>query len=179
MEIVSWFIGTFFFLSFHVLYLLIDFLKSILLIYFLEKGEGRGKERERNSDVREKHQSVASRTSPSGVLAYNPGMCPSWESNHQPFGLRDVAQPIEPHQSGLLIDFRERNRKGKRETLICFSTYLCIHGLIPVCAVTRQQTCKLGVLGRCSNQLSYPAKAIGTFFSQTIRHCDSLCQVLG
>ena len=30
----------------------------------------------------------------------NPGMCPHWESNQQPFALRDKAQPTEPHRSG-------------------------------------------------------------------------------
>ena len=33
---------------------------------------------------------------------HNPGMCPHWESNQQPFTLRDDAQPTEPHQSGPL-----------------------------------------------------------------------------
>ena len=31
---------------------------------------------------------------------------------------------------------RERERKGERETLICCSTYLCIHRLILLCALT-------------------------------------------
>ena len=62
-------------------------------------------------------------------------------------------------KKNLLIDFRE---KGERETLIC-STYLCIHQLIPVCVLTRDGTCKLGVLGKHSNQLSYPARAWSSF----------------
>ena len=33
-------------------------------------------------------------------LARNPGMCPGWESNWQPFGLRAGTQSIEPHQPG-------------------------------------------------------------------------------
>ena len=54
---------------------------------------------------------------------------------------------------------RERGRQRReRKTSIC-SIYLCIHWLILVCALTRDQTCDLGVLGRCSNQLSYPARA--------------------
>ena len=44
---------------------------------FLERKEG---ERERNSSV------VYSHAPPTGDLAYNPGMCPNWESNQQPFG---------------------------------------------------------------------------------------------
>ena len=39
----------------------IHLLKNILFIYFLEREEGREKEKERNSDVREKHRLVASR----------------------------------------------------------------------------------------------------------------------
>ena len=36
----------------------------------------------------ETHQCMdASCEPPSGDLAYNPGMCPDWESNWQPFGL--------------------------------------------------------------------------------------------
>ena len=36
-----------------------------------------------------------------GDLACNPGMCPSWESNQQPFGLQDSAQSTELHHPGL------------------------------------------------------------------------------
>ena len=49
---------------------------------FLERGEGREKVRERNIDVQEIQQSVASCTPQTGDLAHNPGMCPDWESNH-------------------------------------------------------------------------------------------------
>ena len=52
-------------------------------------------------DVTEKHQLVASCTSPAKDLACNPGMCPDWEENQQPFGLWNNAQPTESHQSGL------------------------------------------------------------------------------
>ena len=43
---------------------------------------------------------VASHTLPPGDLACNPGMCPDWELNQQPFGLQDSTQSTEPHQSG-------------------------------------------------------------------------------
>ena len=33
-------------------------------------------------------------------LARNPGMCPDWESNQQPFGLQVSTQSTEPHQPG-------------------------------------------------------------------------------
>ena len=35
-----------------------------------------------------------------GDLAHNPGMCPDWESNQQPFGLQACTQSTEPHQPG-------------------------------------------------------------------------------
>ena len=54
------------------------FFKDFIYL-FLE----RGREREREG---EKHQCVvASHTQP-GDLACNPGMCPDWELNPQPFG---------------------------------------------------------------------------------------------
>ena len=44
----------------------------------------RGREGEREG---EKHQCVvASHTPPTRDLAHNPGMCPNWELNQQPFG---------------------------------------------------------------------------------------------
>ena len=46
-----------------------------------DKWEAREKERERNIDVQEKHQSIASCTPPTGDLAHNPGMCSDWDSN--------------------------------------------------------------------------------------------------
>ena len=67
----------------------------------LERGEGREEKRERNIDVQEKHRSVASLTPPTGNPAHNPGMCPDWESNQQPFGSQTNAQSTEPHQPGL------------------------------------------------------------------------------
>ena len=72
----------------------IYFLK-ILFILSLEKwgweGERQGK----------KHQFVvASLTPPTGHLAHNPGTCPDWELNLQPFGSQAGAQSTEPHQAG-------------------------------------------------------------------------------
>ena len=53
-------------------------------------------------DAGEKHRLVASRTRPNqtGTKPANPGMCPEWKSNPQPFRLQDDAQSTEPHQSG-------------------------------------------------------------------------------
>ena len=50
----------------------------------------------------EKHQCVvASCAPPTGDLACNPGMCPDWELNQQPFGSQASTQSTEPHQPGL------------------------------------------------------------------------------
>ena len=55
----------------------------------------------------EKHQCVvASQVLPTGDLAHIPGMCPDWESNQQPFGLKSSAQSTEPQQPGLQL-FKE------------------------------------------------------------------------
>ena len=54
----------------------------------------------------------------------------------------------------LILD-RGRESVREKETLICCSTYLCIHLLILARTLTRDQTHNLGTLGRCSNQLSY------------------------
>ena len=55
--------------------------------------------------------------------------------------------------------------REEREILICCSTYSWIHWLSLVCALTRGWTRNLGILVRCSNQLSYPAKASCHFLS--------------
>ena len=83
--------GTFFFLR---------------LYLFIFREKGREKERERNIDVQEIHQWVASGTPPTGNLAHNPGMCPDWESNWQPFGSQARSQSTEPHQPGPEWHFR-------------------------------------------------------------------------
>ena len=46
-------------------------------------GRERGKEGKKHQCV------VASRATPTGDLARNPGMCPDWESNRRPFGLQE------------------------------------------------------------------------------------------
>ena len=63
----------------------------------------------------------------------------------------------------LKLIFRERGGGGERERetekhwFFC-STYLCIHWLLPVCSLTRDQTCNLGISRWGSNQLSYLAR---------------------
>ena len=56
-----------------------------------------------------------------------------------------------------LCKLRERERE--RESESCCSTYLYIHWLILVCALTGDQTCNPSILRRCSNQLSCLASA--------------------
>ena len=73
------------------------FFKDFIYL-FLESGEGREKERERNIGAREKHRSVASYTPPTRHPAHNPGVYLGWESNWQPFGLQASAQSTEPHE---------------------------------------------------------------------------------
>ena len=63
---------------------MISFLKILFKDFidlFLERGEGRENERERNIHVREIHRLVASHTPPTGDLAHNPGRCPDWGLN--------------------------------------------------------------------------------------------------
>ena len=76
---------------------LTKFKKRILFIF---QEVGREKERERNINVWEKHQSVASHTPPFGDLARNPAVCPDQESKWRPFGSQACAQSTEPHQPG-------------------------------------------------------------------------------
>ena len=51
---------------------------------------------------------VASGVHLTGDLASNPGMCPDWESNWQPFGSQACDQSTEPHQPGRQRDFLAR-----------------------------------------------------------------------
>ena len=63
-----------------------------LFIYlFLERGREGEKEEEKHQCV------IASHMLPTGDLACNPGMCPDWESNWQPFGSQADTQSTEPH----------------------------------------------------------------------------------
>ena len=79
-----------------------EFFKDFIYL-FLEKGEGREKERVGNIDVRENHRSVASHISPARDLAHNRSMCPDCKWNQRPFSLQDAIQSTEPHQSVLKL----------------------------------------------------------------------------
>ena len=73
--------------SFSSLFVRLIFFKEFIYL-FLERGEG--KEREG-----EKHQCVVASHAPrAGDLAYNPGMCPDWELNHDPLVHRPVLNPL-------------------------------------------------------------------------------------
>ena len=70
------------------------FFEDLINLFFREWG----RERERQG---EKHQCVvASHTPSTRDLAHNPGMCPDWGLNRQPFGSQASAQSTEPHQPG-------------------------------------------------------------------------------
>ena len=61
------------------------FFKLVILFYlFIFRERGREGEREEEKD----QCVVASHAPPTRDLAYNPGMCPDWESNQQLFGLQ-------------------------------------------------------------------------------------------
>ena len=81
---------------------MILFLKDLKNIYlFSERGEGREKERERNTDVQETHRLAASQIPTTRDLAGNPGIGPDWKLNQRPFSLQAGTQSTEPHQPGL------------------------------------------------------------------------------
>ena len=70
------------------------FLKDFTYL-FLERRKGREKDREKHRYL------VASHVPPTGDVAHNPGMCPDWKSNWQPFGSQASTHSTEPHQPGL------------------------------------------------------------------------------
>ena len=63
---------------------------------FLEKGEGRKKKRGRDTSMCGCLCVLSARN-----LARNPGMCPDWEWNRQPFGSQAGTQSTELRQPGL------------------------------------------------------------------------------
>ena len=75
-----------------VLFFFKDFIYLIL-----ERGEGWEKEREKHQCV------VASYVAPTGDLAHNPGMCPDWESNQQPFGSQSALNLLSYTSRGWIL----------------------------------------------------------------------------
>ena len=74
----------------------------------------------------------------------------------------------------MILEREERDREIERSTYCCCSTYLFIHLLVLVCALTRDGAHNLGTLGRCSTQLSYPARANITLKQH---FCPVLCDL--
>ena len=74
--------------------------RTCLLI--LERGEGREKERERNIDVREKHQLVTffPIRALTGTEPTTQACALTGNRTQEPCGLQNNAQPAEPHQLG-------------------------------------------------------------------------------
>ena len=72
------------------------FLKDFIYL-FLDRGEGREEERERNITV------VVSCMPCTGDLTGNPGMCSDWELNQRPFGSQAHAQSTEHTSQGLSL----------------------------------------------------------------------------
>ena len=77
---------------------ILSLFKKILFI-LRQRGREREREGERKGGRETSMCGCLSRT-PTGDLAPNPGMCPDWESNWQPFGLQAGYQSTEPHQPG-------------------------------------------------------------------------------
>ena len=72
-----------------------------LLRFYLFIFRERGREGQREGET---HQCVvASQRPPTGDPACNPGMCPGWDLNPQPFCSRACTQSTELHQPGLDI----------------------------------------------------------------------------
>ena len=61
---------------------------------------GRKGEREGEKHRHEKHQLAAPRRRSDEDRTRNPGMCPDWELNCQPFSSQADTQSTEPHQPG-------------------------------------------------------------------------------
>ena len=75
---------------------------SDFIYLFLERGEGREKDRGREGGREgKKHQCVvASRVPPTGDLASNPGMCPAQELNQDPLVRRLALSPLSHSSQG-------------------------------------------------------------------------------
>ena len=71
------------------------FLKKKFYLFIFRE---RGREGEREGEKH--HCVVASHVPSTRDPALNPGMCPDWELNQQPYGLQASAQSTEPHQPG-------------------------------------------------------------------------------
>ena len=82
---------------------------------------------------------------------------------------------LNPHpRICLFIDFQERERsRGRGETLICCSAYLCIHWLSLLCALTGDRTCNLLVHRTALQVTEPPSWGCFPFFNLIILICFS------
>ena len=92
----------------------IDFLKDCIYFTFRERGREGEREGEKHRCARDTSISCLSHNQTEDV-AHNPGMCPGWELNWQPFSSQAGAQSTEPQQPGLFIRERETERQRDRE----------------------------------------------------------------
>ena len=76
------------------------FFLRFYLFLVLDRGEGKEKERKRYINVW-----LPLKRPPLLGTAYNPGMCPNWDSNWRPFGSQAGTQSTEPHQPGCFFSF--------------------------------------------------------------------------
>ena len=117
----------------------------------------RGRKGEREG---EKYQCVvASCTPPAGDLAHNPGMCPEWELNRQPFSSQAGTQSTEPHQPGpediffsLLLETGRERESQRCLDQRSFAPQLGIKPATQLCALTGNRTYSLLVMGLHVNQ---------------------------
>ena len=89
---------------------LLSFFFKDFIYLFLEREEGREKERERHINVWEQHQLVASCVPPTRDLACNPGLCPDRESNQQPFSLWDEPNSLTHTRAVVIFKFDKESK---------------------------------------------------------------------
>ena len=61
-----------------------------------------------------------------GDVAHNPGICPDWELNWQPFGSQAYAQSTELHQPGILHKILNDPPSSTILNILGYSGYLYI-----------------------------------------------------
>ena len=104
-------------------YSFIFFLDFIYL--YLERGEEKEKEGERNIHVREKYWLVASHTPPNGDLTHNPGVCPDWELNLWPFGSQAALNPLSHTSHGRNPTFQRKHWMSFCYSCLCLCVHVC------------------------------------------------------